>query len=176
MRSANHTAQAHFAAAAGLSDKEDGETSASSEQLGELCEVVASAIYSRRAAHALEASQRVVNDIFPEIVAKALESRARQDLSAAQDADDAADSLARISSESERLGSNRISTPSSVEPQEAASRRGSLYRRQSIGDGLIVSPRDSESHLMAEAFPSVTIIFAGATVVALRTMLQCLLC
>ncbi len=70
---------AHFSAAA---DTPSCMTSSDrSSRLQALCEIVGASVHCRRALDALEASQRVVADVFPPLVAKALEARAREESS-----------------------------------------------------------------------------------------------
>ena len=125
--------QAHFDFATAL--KSGGEATVPSEQLLELCEIVGSAVFCVRAQQALSTSQSIVNDIFPEHVARALEQRAREESAPAAHSagadgiDDSQD--ARLTTVDELRGQGRISDHGPT----AASR------------------------LFAETFPAVTIIF-----------------
>ena len=125
--------QAHFDFGAAL--KSGGEASVPSEQLLELCEIVGSAVFCVRAQQALSTSQSIVNDIFPQHVARALEQRAREESAPAAPsvgADAVDESLdARLTTVDELRGPVRVSDHG----QTAASR------------------------LFAETFPAVTIIF-----------------
>lgn len=112
---------AHFAA---TTAKSGSDNSVPSEQLLELCEIVGSAVFAVRSQNALTTSQSIVNDIFPEHVARALEQRAREDL------DDA------LSPELPTVDESRAAAPS---PARIS---------------------DHSNKLFAEAYPSVTIIFA----------------
>ena len=126
--------QAHFDFAAAL--KSGGEASVPSEQLLELCEIVGSAVFCVRAQQALSTSQSIVNDIFPQHVARALEQRAREESapaapsSGADVGDDSLDS--RLTTVDELRGPARVSDHGPA----------------------------SSSRLFAETFPAVTIIFA----------------
>jgi hypothetical protein len=170
---------AHFTASAS-GPRVTGE---SSVRVQEFCEIVGSAIYSRRAYDALEASQRVVGDVFPPAVARALEARAlREESSPKTTADvvttvDGPHAPSSCSSGELELARNshcRVSASMDVAtPEDCPSslkrpdRRSISFRRSWSVDRRIscasadVVPRSS-SELLAETFSSVTIIFAGA--------------
>jgi hypothetical protein len=153
------TAQFHSAAG----KEPDGDALLDSERLREFCEVVGATIFCQRAAHALEASQSIVNDIYPPNVARQLERRAREstpDGNAPQGSAEAeaaaAGARASIAEDAEEsedgapLAAPRL-------PRSASSGRLSLRM-------LGAENTRASSQLFAEAFPSVTIVFAGACV------------
>jgi hypothetical protein len=125
--------QAHFDWSA--ANKTGGETSVPSEQLLELCEIVGSAVFCVRAQTALSTSQSIVNDIFPQHVARALEQRAREGSAPAEPnaldgaVDDALDT--RLTTVDEIRGPARVSDSG-----------------------------QTSSRLFAENYSAVTIIFA----------------
>jgi class 3 adenylate cyclase/uncharacterized membrane protein YgcG len=203
--------------AAGTGDELGSSLSDGSEQLREFCEIVAAAILSLRAQRALALSQRVVHDIFPAHVARALQSRYsdaggdEEDYPPAEADDDAAllpldGSIADALQQQQLQGAGGV-LPSSRERGSdcatpplttAASRQSTTYAAHpgrwsrgsggsggsgggsggggggSGGGGTPVAELHRDGHngratrlsarseLIAEAFSSVTIVFAGA--------------
>jgi hypothetical protein len=193
--------------AAGASDDLGSSSSCmsgGSKQLREFCEIVAAAILSLRAQRALALSQRVVHDIYPAHVARALQSRfsdgvdepeerSSQDLrdaahqAAARQPDDAAIAEALLLQQQLSGGALAVARDGcATPPLPPASRRTSTHeadepgrwsrgssapseaqpQRESLSLGRISPRLTARSELFAEAFSSVTIVFAGAPAAA----------
>lgn len=144
---------AHFTQSA--TGKHAGERRVNSESLREYCEIVGAAIFCRRAQNALETSQSIVHDIFPQHVAKALEARAREEAAPAEapSAEEVAGSSSPGMSHSPaRSGSGQGSDGSAVLEAATDARGGDHH--------LAPVQLRTSSQLFAEAFSSVTVIFA----------------